>query len=94
MIDIFSSDFSRLPDVDRTSITIMDAFEGTVYGNDKQVRHLQPRIFSSTSAYIKLECQSEPMEHYTVENIPAGSLYPLATGILDYYVVRIITYRI
>ncbi|MDY6790205.1 MAG: hypothetical protein SWH54_02945 [Thermodesulfobacteriota bacterium] len=93
MIDIFSSDFKRLPDVDRASITIMDAFEGAVYENDKQVRHLQPRVFSSTSAFIKLECQTEPMEGYTVENITAGSLYPLATGVLDYYVVRINTYR-
>jgi hypothetical protein len=67
MIDIFSSDCKRLPDVDRASTTIMDAFEGTVYENDKQVRRLQPRIFSSTSAYIKLECQTEPMEGYTVK---------------------------
>lgn len=93
MIEVFSSDFDRLPDIDRMSITIMDAFQGTVYENDKQVRHLQPRVFSSTTAYTKLECQTEPMESYEIANIPAGSLYPLATGVLDYYVVRIITYR-
>lgn len=92
MIEIFSSDPDRLPDVDRMSTTVMDAFEGTVYVNDKQVRRLQPRVFSSTEAYTKVECQTEPMGYYEVANIPAGSLYPLATGILDYYVIRILTY--
>lgn len=93
MIEVFSSDTIRLPDVDRMSITIMDAFEGTVYENDKQVRHLQPRVFSSATAYKKLECQTEPMDQYELKNVPAGSLYPLATGVLDYYVVRILTYE-
>jgi len=92
MIEVFSSDLNQLPDVDRLSITIMDAFEGTAYINDKQVRQLRPRVFSSTSAYTRLECQTEPVAHFEVENIPAGSLFPLATGIFDYYAVRIITY--
>ena len=93
MIDIFSSNRERLPDVDRLSISIMDAFEGLVYTSDKQVRYLQPRVFDSVKAYEPLECRTEPMEHYEISNIPAGSLYPLATGVLDYYVVRIHTYR-
>ena len=93
LIEVFSTDPNQLPDVDRMSITIMDAFEGTVYETDKQVRQLNPRVFSSTSACKKLQCQTEPMEHYEIENIPAGSLYPLSTGVLDYYVIRIITYR-
>ena len=48
MIDVFFSDAARRPDVDRLSIAIMDAFEGVAYVNDKQVRHLQPRVFSSS----------------------------------------------
>ena len=92
MIDVFSSDATRRPDVDRLSIAIMDAFEGVAYVNDKQVRHLQPRVFSSNDAYQQLECTGEPMDHFVLKNIPAGSLYPLATGLLDYYVVRINTY--
>ena len=47
MIDIFSSNPEKLPDVDRLSISIMDAFEGIVYLNDKQIRLLQPRVFES-----------------------------------------------
>ena len=93
MIEIFSSDIDRLPDVDRLSSTIMDAFEGTVYESDKQVRLLQPHVYSSKDAYAKFECQTEPMKHFEAINIPLGSLYPLATGILDYYVVRILTYN-
>ena len=48
-------------------------------------------MFTKTSAEYgqPLEYQSRAaMEHYEVANIPAGSLYPLATGILDYYVVE------
>jgi hypothetical protein len=92
MIDVFFSDATRRPDVDRLSIAIMDAFEGVAYINDKQVRHLQPRVFSSNAAYQQLECTGDPMGHFVLKNIPAGSLYPLATGLLDYYVVRIKTY--
>ena len=92
MIDVFFSDATQRPDVDRLSIAIMDAFEGVAYVNDKQVRHLQPRVFSSNAAYQQLECAGDPMGHFVLNNIPAGSLYPLATGLLDYYVVRIKTY--
>ena len=92
MIDVFFSDATRRPDVDRLSIAIMDAFEGVAYVNDKQVRHLQPRVFSSNAAYQQLECMGDPMDHFVLKNIPSGSLYPLATGLLDYYVVRINTY--
>lgn len=91
MIDIFSFNPEKLPDVDRLSISIMDAFESIVYASDKQVRHLQPRVFESGTAYERLECKTDPMPHYEINNIPAGSLYPLSTGVLDYYVVRIIT---
>ncbi len=93
MIDIFSSNPKELPDVDRLSISVMDAFEGIVYEDDKQVRRLQPRIIETVSAYKRLECTTDPMAFLEVENLPVGSLYPLATGVLDYYVVRILTYH-
>jgi hypothetical protein len=93
MIDIFSSNPEELPDVDRLSISIMDAFEGIVYLSDKQIRLLQPRVFESEAVYEQFEWRGEPIPHgLEIKNIPAGSLYPLATGVLDYYVVRIITY--
>lgn len=93
MIEIFSSNPDGLPDVDRLSISIMDAFEGIVYLNDKQIRLLQPRVFESGNVYEQIEWSGEAMPHgLEIKNIPAGSLYPLATGVLDYYVVRILTY--
>jgi Holliday junction resolvase RusA-like endonuclease len=93
MIDIFSSHPKDLPDVDRLSISIMDAFEGVVYLNDKQVRRLQPRVIETETAYRRLECTSDPMALLKIENMPSGSLYPLANGELDYYVVRILTFN-
>ena len=92
MIDIFSSHPKDLPDVDRLSISIMDAFEGVVYVSDKQVRLLQPRVIETGTAYRRLNCTGDPMALLAIENIPSGSLYPLANGVLDYYVVRILTY--
>jgi len=93
IIDIFSSNPEGLPDVDRLSISIMDAFEGIVYASDKQVRRLQPRVIESVAAYKRIECTLDcSVDLLEIENIPAGSLYPLATGVLDYYVVRITTY--
>jgi hypothetical protein len=91
-IDIFSTCTAELPDVDRLSTTIMDAFQGLVYKDDKQIKDLQPRVFDSSKAFMKLECQTEPVPHFELHNIPAGSLFPLATGILDYYVVRLRLY--
>lgn len=89
MIDVFSSEPVKLPDADRFSNSIMDAFQGLAYLDDKQVKHLRPRVFESSSAFERLECTSEPMPHFEIEDIPPGSLFPLATGMRDYYVVRI-----
>jgi hypothetical protein len=92
MIEVFSSCPQDLPDVDRLSISIMDAFEGVVYVSDKQVRRLQPRIFDTSNAYRRLECATEPMSLLEINDIPPGSIFPLACGVLDYYVVRIMTF--
>ena len=89
MIDVFSSEPVSLPDADRFSNSVMDAFQGLAFVDDKQVRHLRPRIFESSSPFERLECTSEPMPHFEIEDIPPGSLFPLATGVRDYYVVRI-----
>jgi len=92
MIDIFSSCPQELPDVDRLSISVMDAFEGVVYVNDKQVRRLQPRVIDSSNAFRRLECATEPMSLLKIDDIPPGSVFPLACGVLNYYVVRILTF--
>lgn len=89
MVDVFSTSPANFPDVDRFSNSIMDAFQGLAYLDDKHVKHLRPRVFESSSAFERLECTSEPMPHFEIEDIPPGSLFPLATGMLDYYVVRI-----
>ena len=67
----------------------MDAFVGLAYKDDKQIVHLRPRVFESLSAFARLGCGTEPIPHYELEDIPPGSLFPLAGGIRDYYVVRI-----
>ncbi len=88
-IDVFSSNPISLPDADRLCKSIMDAFEGIAYVSDKQVTDLRPRIICSKDAYSVVRLQTEPMPHFEVDNMPAGSMYPLASGILDYYVIRI-----
>lgn len=93
MIDVFTSSPAELPDVDRLSTSLMDAFQNLVYKDDKQIRHLQPRVFESRSAFERLECRTEPMEHFEVSGIPPASLYPLAMGIADYYVVQLYPQR-
>lgn len=91
-IDVFSSEPVELPDVDRFSNSIMDVFQGMAYEDDKQVRHLRPRVHEAGSAFEHLECTSEPMLHFSIDDIPPGALYPLSSGIRDYYVVRIQPY--
>ncbi len=87
-IEVFSTQ-PDLPDVDRISNSVMDAFVGLAYKDDKQIVHLRPRVFESLSAFARLGCGTEPIPHYELEDIPPGSLFPLAGGIRDYYVVRI-----
>lgn len=89
MIDVFSTQPASLPDADQFSNSVMDAFEGLAYKDDKQVVHLRPRVFDSAAAFFGFECRSEPMPHYELEDIPSASLFPLTGGIPDYYVVRI-----
>lgn len=88
-IDVFSSEPVALPDVDRFSNSIMDAFQGIAYEDDKQVRHLRPRVHEVAPAFQQLECTSEPMVHFSIDDIPPGALYPLCSGVRDYYVIRI-----
>ena len=91
MIDVFSTEPLGLPDVDRFSNSVMDAFQGLAYTDDKQVVHLRPRVFESSAAFEVLECRSEPMPHFELEDVPPGSLFPLSHGIGDYYVARVRT---
>jgi hypothetical protein len=93
MIDIFTTSAAELPDVDRLSTALMDTFNGLVYVDDKQIRDLRPRVFESRSAYEQLECRTDPMEHYELSALPPASVYPLAMGVTDYYVVRLYPQR-
>ncbi len=94
-IDVFSSnaDADDRPDVDRLSGLITDAFQGIAYVDDKQIRDLRPRVIDVSQASTKLECRSDPMGCFELTDIPLGSLFPLAVGETEYYVVRIIYYH-
>jgi Holliday junction resolvase RusA-like endonuclease len=94
-VDVFSSDpnSNDRPDVDRLSGLITDAFQGIAYADDKQIRDLKPRIIDVSQAFTQLECRTHPMGCFELTNIPLGSVYPLALGETEYYVVRIIYYR-
>lgn len=93
-VDIFLEDVdSDRPDVDRLSSLITDAFEGVAYINDKQIKDLRPRIVDVSHAFTKLECRTNPMSCFSLNDIPTGSVFPLATGVKNYYVVRIIYYN-
>ena len=89
MIDVFASESVGLPDVDRFSNSVMDAFQGVAYEDDRQVIDLRPRVFESREALMQLEVRSEPMSHFELEDVPPSSLFPLSQGIVDYYVVRV-----
>jgi Holliday junction resolvase RusA-like endonuclease len=89
-IDVFLEDKNDHADVDRFSTHILDAFKGIVYKDDKQVKDLRPRVIDVSNAYDVLECRTDPMSTFTIEDIAPGALYPLATGIKNYYVVRMI----
>jgi Holliday junction resolvase RusA-like endonuclease len=93
-IDVFSSDpkSNDRPDVDRLSGLITDAFQGIAYVDDKQIRDLRPRLIDVSQAFTQLECRSDPMGCFEITDMPLGSVYPLALGIAEYYVVRIIYY--
>jgi hypothetical protein len=54
-IDVFSTELSKIPDIDRFTHPILDAFEGIVYNNDKQLKELKPRCIDSSKAIVKLE---------------------------------------
>jgi len=93
-IDVFLEDIhsNDRPDVDRLSSLIMDSFKGVAYNDDRQIRDLRPRILDVSEAFKKLECTSDPMPHFSLNDIPTGSMFPLAIGIKNYYIVRIIYY--
>ena len=88
--EIFSTDPSNLPDIDRLTHPIMDAFEDIVYYNDKQIRELKPRIFDSTKLLVNLQVQTHPMGLHMIESIPSGSLYPLCKEVKDYFAIRVL----
>jgi hypothetical protein len=94
-IDVFleNVDADDRPDVDRLSTLITDAFEDIAYISDKQIKDLRPRIIDVSQAFNKLECRTEPMGCLELSDMPLGSVFPLAMGIKDYYVVRIIYYN-
>jgi len=89
-IDVFSTELSKIPDIDRFTHPILDAFEGIVYKNDKQLKELKPRVIDSSRAIVKLECRTEPMGLFEIENITTGSLFPLSIGLRDYFVIRVL----
>ncbi len=93
-IDIFLTDPNSddRPDVDRSSSLITDAFQGIAYLNDKQIIDLRPRIIDVSQAFEQLEIRSDPMNCFELTDMPLGAVYPLALGITEYYVVRIIYY--
>jgi len=88
-IEVFTRSKEDLPDLDRFSIPILDAFKGMVYEDDKQIESLHPRIFETENIFVKLECRTEPMELSTIERMPIGGLLPLCRSIYDFFVVRI-----
>ncbi len=94
-IDAFLENIHRndRPDIDRLSTLITDAFQGLAYVDDKQIRDLRPRIIDVSEAFKKLECRTTPMDSFSLDDIPIGSTFPLAMGIRNYYVVRIIYYN-
>ena len=94
-IDIFSSDpnSNDRPDIDRLSGLITHAFQGVAYVDDKQIRDLRPRIVDVSQAFAQLECRSDPMDCFELSDIPLGSVYPLAVGKTEYYVIRISYYE-
>jgi len=89
-IDVFSTDDLEIPDIDRFTHPILDAFEGLVYKNDKQIKELKPRIIDTSKVIVKLECRTEPMGLFEIENITTGSLFPLAKGFMNYFVIRVL----
>lgn len=93
-IDVFLEDISGndRADIDRLSSLIADAFQGIAYVDDKQIRDLRPRIIDVSQSFRTLECRTDPMDSFSLDDIPIGSVFPLATGIINYYVVRIIYY--
>ena len=87
-IDVFTTQRSSLPDVDRFVHPIMDIFRGILYKDDSQINTLHPRIFNIENPFTILECRSDPMSLSFFENIPVGSLLPLVIDVRDYYVIR------
>jgi hypothetical protein len=87
-IDVFTTQREKLADADRFVKPIMDFFKGILYEDDSQVTGLYPRILSMKKQFTVLECRTEPMGLDYIENIPIGSLFPLAKNIRDYYVIR------
>lgn len=87
-IDVFTTQRNTLPDIDRFIQPIMDFFKGILYEDDCQVDSLHPRIFNFDEPFPILECRADPMGLSSVENIPVGSLFPLARNVRDYYVIR------
>jgi len=88
-IDVSMERNENHADVDRFSTHILDAFNGIAYEDDKQVKDLRPRVIDVSEAYDQLECRTEPMGLFGVDNIATAVLFPLATGVTSYYAVTI-----
>ncbi len=88
-VEIFTENRTSQADIDRLMPPILDAFNGVVWSNDRQVDSIHPRFFDTHDLFVKLECRTEPMFLAEIASIPVGSLSPLLYSNDDYYVVRI-----
>lgn len=89
-IDVFSRQKGNFPDTDRLVPPILDAFQGLVYENDRQVKKHQPRVINTSKVFERLECRTIPMGSFEIDNITTGALFPLAKGCTDYFVIRVL----
>lgn len=91
LIDVFSQQKGNFPDVDRLVPPILDAFQGLVYENDRQVKKCQPRVINTSKVFERLECRTAvPMGLFEIDNITTGALFPLANRCMDYFVIRVL----
>ena len=67
----------------------MDALQGVAYEDDEQVVDLRPRDFGSAEGLRQLAIAPEPMSHFEIEDVAPAALFPLSTGVTDYYVMSV-----
>ena len=95
--DVFSTEYEEyfgrygkiIPDIDRLVHHILDAIQGQIYDNDRQIDDLKVRIWDTSDIQHILEVKSHPDGLYEMNNVPLGLLYPVSMDIKDYYVMRV-----